>query len=103
MNKGCDKMRYGTCQFYKEHIAGKLYENGYGPNKQTYGPMEYKTYCTSFDNYERCPYYSYKNFNNQEIRDQYKKNQEDNAKGSLGALIIIGVILYFVLKHFGVF
>lgn len=100
MNKGCDKMRYGTCQFYKEHVAGKVWQDGTGT---THGPMEYGTYCNSFDNFENCPYYSYKNFNNQQIRDQYKNNQEAAGKGSLIALVIVAVIIAFVLKSCGVF
>lgn len=100
MNKGCDKMNYGTCQFYKEHIASHIKTSSNGTVYSA--PMEYSTYCTSFDNFENCPYYSYRNFNNQPIRNQYKKNNEDYAKGNLIATIIIIVIIAFFLKRCGV-
>ena len=95
MNKGCDKMRYGTCQYYKEHVE-----------KTVGGPfpaMEYGCYCNTFDKWEQCPYYSYKNFDNQQIRNNYKKNKEGDAKGSMIALIIIIVLIVFGLKSCGVF
>lgn len=101
MNKGCDKMRYGTCQFYKENIEGRVWRDA--SNIAHGGGWEYYTYCNSFDNFEKCPYYSYKNFNNQQIRDQYKKNQNDEAKASLITLIIIVVIVVYVLRGCGVF
>lgn len=101
MYKGCDRMRNGSCQFYKEHIAG--YDRRWSDGTKYNSTMEYNTYCNSFDNFENCPYYSYRNFNNQQIRDQYKKNQNDDAKGSLITLVIIVVIVAFVLKGCGVF
>lgn len=101
MYKGCDRMRYGTCQYYKENIADKLRYTNQGDLYNQ--PWQYNTYCSSFDNFEKCPYYSYKNFNNQQVRDQYKKNQKADANGSLITLVVVGAIIFFILKRFGVF
>lgn len=100
MNKGCDRMRTGTCQYFNQNIKPKIWSN----NGITGCPeMEYKMYCDTFDNFERCPYYSTRNFNNQQIRDEYKRNQDASAKGGMATLIIIGVIIVVILKSCGVF
>lgn len=90
MNKGCDRMRYGSCQFYKEHVE-----------KTVGGPfpcMEYRTYCSTFDHFKNCPYYSYRNNSDPRKVEEYKRHQEDDAKGSLIFLIILVVIVVMILK-----
>lgn len=90
MNKGCDRMRYGSCQFYKEHVE-----------KTVGGPfpcMEYRTYCSTFDHFKNCPYYSYRNNSDPRKVEEYKRHQEGDAKGSLIFLIILVVIVVMILK-----
>lgn len=99
MFKGCDRMRYGTCQFYKENVAGTFVKNANGNIGTT--SFEYHRYCNTFDNFERCPYYSSKNFNNQQIRDEYKKSAKKYY--SPVPLIIIIAIIVFALKSCGAF
>lgn len=100
MFKGCDRMRYGTCQFYKENVAPKIVKDGLG-NLVAPSSYEYNCYCNTFDKFERCPYYSSKNFNNQQIRDEYKKSAK--KYNSPVPLIVIIAIIIFALKSCGVF
>ncbi|MCI8529248.1 MAG: hypothetical protein HFH82_08880 [Lachnospiraceae bacterium] len=60
--------------------------------------MEYTRYCSTFDDFKRCPYYSLRNNNNPQIREEYKRHQEGNAKGSMITLIILVVMVVMILK-----
>ena len=83
-------MRYGSCQFYKEHVE-----------KTVGGPfpcMEYRTYCSTFDHFKNCPYYSYRNNSDPRKVEEYKRHQEGDAKGSLIFLIILVAMVVMILK-----